>query len=162
MRDLNELSMEHSSPGFGSFGKATRKKLARQVSFLLAAEERWPQFGSLYIRNGEVAQDCSFWQRGEAEYMRLLTRYIHALGDARHRRSWKERYDLLGDLGFHMFEGFLPDKEELELYSYWGPDGDIFDEGVHEQFTLRRFFNYGPVLMKQSVGTAKSTLGLIP
>lgn len=162
MCKLNELSMEHSSPGFGSFGKATRKKLARQVSFLLAAEDLWPQFGSLQVRNGEVLQDCPFWQRGEAEYMRVLTRYIQALGDERHRRSAEERYDLLSDLGFHMFEDFLTGTEEGELYSYWGPDGSIFDEGVHEQKTLRRFFNYGPVLMKQSVGTAKSTLGLIP
>lgn len=160
MRELNALSAEHGSTGFGDCGKPNRRKLGRQVRFLRAAADRWPQFGTLLIREGQVAQECSFFLHGRAEYFRILAQYFLALNVT--AESDEERIDLLQDLGFHLFEEFLTREEENDIVSYYGHNGDVYERGLCELVSKRRFFHYGPILSIEQEGTTKSTLGVIP
>ena len=164
VKELNALSSKHSSAGFGDPGMLSRVKAQRQLAFAKAANLRWPELGKLKTvqekgRDERVDVNCGFWKAGQKKYMEALGRYFHSLSCC---KDAKERKDLLLDLGVLMIENFISEEEELDLLNYWDKDGPIFPLGTEEKRSRRRFFHYGPILSKETQGTSKSTLSVIP
>ncbi|CAK9109294.1 Hypothetical protein (Fragment) [Durusdinium trenchii] len=137
-------------------------KAQRQWAFARAAAERWPSLGELRSLQGRdecLDVECPFWKAGQARYASVLQCYFSALERC---EDTAKRDALLLDLGFHMVEDFLSEEEEAALLRYWSPEGPIFPLGTEETYSRRRFFHYGPILPKETKGTSKSTLNVIP
>ncbi|OLP77543.1 hypothetical protein AK812_SmicGene42381, partial [Symbiodinium microadriaticum] len=107
----------------------------------------------------KVDRTCDFWQAGQKRYLEALHRYVCGLASDADVRA---KMQLLSDLGFRLIEGFVSEEEESDLMNYWGADGPVFALGTEEKRSRRRFFNYGPILPKETQGTTKSTLHVIP
>lgn len=163
--ELNALSVEYSSAGFGDPGMLTAGKARRQLAFAETARRRWPNFGELWTEEvpqwstPKVDRTCDFWQAGQKRYLEALHRYVCGLASDADVRA---KMQLLSDLGFRLIEGFVSEEEESDLMNYWGADGPVFALGTEEKRSRRRFFNYGPILPKETQGTTKSTLHVIP
>jgi hypothetical protein len=95
---------------------------------------------------------------GQQQYLSAVEAYVETLASA----TAEVRRELLGHLGFHMVEDFITCSEEAAMCAYWGPDGPTFDFGTKERISGRRWFEYGPVLPRETQGTTKSTLTVIP
>jgi len=166
--ELNQLSIDHSSAGFGHPGRLVVSKARRQLAFASSAWMRWPDLGGGDLRTtnteewrmAKVDPSCAFWKAGQQRYLSALTSYMDALRSL--SLAPEVQRELLGDLGFHMVQDFVTEEEEAELLRYWAPSGPVFPFGSIEQFSGRRWFNYGPILPRTTEGTAKSTLTVIP
>eukprot|EP00439_Symbiodinium_sp_Y106_P020824 s480_g2.t1 len=163
--ELNALSVEYSSAGFGDPGMLTAGKARRQLAFAETARRRWPNFGELWTEEvpqwstPKVDLKCDFWQAGHKRYLEALHRYVRGLASDADVRA---KMQLLSDLGFRLIESFVSEEEESDLMNYWSADGPVFALGTEEKRSKRRFFNYGPILPKETQGTTKSTLHVIP
>lgn len=166
--ELNQLSIDHSSAGFGHPGRLVVSKARRQLAFASSAWMRWPDLGGGDLRTtnteewrmAKVDPSCAFWQAGQQRYLSALTSYMDTLRSL--SLAPEVQRELLGDLGFHMVKDFVTEEEEAALLRYWAPTGPVFPFGSIEQFSGRRWFNYGPILPRTTEGTAKSTLTVIP
>mmetsp|Transcript_621 Transcript_621/g.1250 ORF Transcript_621/g.1250 Transcript_621/m.1250 type:complete len:433 (+) Transcript_621:21-1319(+) len=166
VQELNVLSKQFSSAAFGDPGMLSRVKAQRQVAFAKAAAGRWPELGELRFteeREGvqRVDTGCAFWHAGQKRYSEALGRYFESL-ESLSRCQSEEQKSLLLDLGFLMIENFISEEEELDLLNYWDKEGPVFPLGTEENRSRRRFFHYGPILAKETMGTSKSTLNVIP
>eukprot|EP00438_Fugacium_kawagutii_P026236 Skav233551 [mRNA] locus=scaffold563:316486:317279:+ [translate_table: standard] len=168
VQELNALSSKYSSAGFGDCGMLSRIKAQRQLAFAKAASARWPELGELKTQQGpgdeKVDLSCPFWQAGQKRYGEALGRYFESLRSdlSTSEKHEKRSQSLLLDLGFLMIENFISEEEELDLLNYWDKDGPVFPFGTEEHRSRRRFFHYGPILGKETQGTSKSTLTVIP
>lgn len=173
----NRLSKSQSSPGFGDTVPAgiedpvppSSGHCRRVLDFAQVAAARWPDFGQLSVfrrLSGATVVDhsCEFWRAGRKRYLEALARYITACRDDFGGTAEQEarRSTLLADLGFHVHGGFVSEVEEEELLSYWSQNGPVYALGSTEARTARRFFHYGPVLVRNTQGSTKSTLGIVP
>jgi len=178
---VNKIAVAAKSPGFGETGVAMNSNLARGgIQFSRVAAVRWPDLGEPLTTpmpgapsTPMIDPSCSFWMAGHALYIRALARYISALGDVskigndlthrgRSPDSEALHRGLLTDLGVYVYEDFVSESEEAELFAYWGPGSLVHRKGSQEQGSRRRFFHYGPVLQLQARDSVKSTLGIIP
>ncbi|CAE8594613.1 unnamed protein product, partial [Polarella glacialis] len=158
--ELNALSARFSSAGFGDCGNLVPTKVRRQLAFALSARRRWPELGGGELRTiqaegsaAPVDADCPFWVEGQRRYFKALASYFDAIREVPAARS-----SLLADLGFVLVEDYISEDDEQELIDYWWPGGPVHSLGVTERYSKRRFFNYGPILPRETQGTSKSTL----
>ena len=158
VQELNVMSSQYSSAGFGDCGMLSRVKSQRQLAFAKAALAKWPELGELKMEGNQVDHTCPFWQAGQKRYNQALERYFESLSCCK----FEDSKCLLLDLGFLMIENFISEEEELDLLNYWDKDGPVFPLGTEEKRSRRRFFHYGPILGKETQGTSKSTLAVIP
>lgn len=149
---------------FGNTGMPNPSKATRVVDFAKQTRRILPELGEIKIVQvrgfEEIDPECSFWKNGHAQFVNILRNYFNLVNTKRIEESM--RRSLLADLGFILIDDFVSAGEEAELMEYWRLNGPVFRQGVNEQHTNRRFFHYGPILPKQSFGTTRSTLNVIP
>ncbi|CAE8655607.1 unnamed protein product, partial [Polarella glacialis] len=97
---------------------------------------------------------------GRHRFLRILRGHFSAINLK--TTSEEMKFALLTELGFVLIQDFVTAEAEAALVDYWRPNGPVFREGCNEQHTNRRFFHYGPILPRQSFGTTRSTLNVLP
>lgn len=156
MRTVNRVAASVRGPGFAPAGKEKMLAFAKGIRIEL------PELGGLATRSGGAAldTDCELWRAGRARYLAVLRRYVHALRSA--DLGGAARCGLLGDLGFYVIRSLLTGEEEKELLEHWLPGSAVYARGSYEKGTMRRFFHYGPILLRKTELSSKSTLGITP
>lgn len=164
LRDVNALASSMCSAAFGDTGMPNPSKARKVLLFVDKAKNKWPEFGTDALSGArgfdEIDPECPFWKNGRERFLRAL-RVCFAGVNSRSVEDVMRR-SLLADLGFIVIHDFIAAEEEAELLEYWRPNGSVFRQGQNEQHTNRRFFHYGPILPRQSFGTTRSTLNVIP
>lgn len=166
---VNHICAVTSSAGFGSTGAANdanQHVACKVIDFAQVASSRASDLGKFWTTRTRgnctaVDVECPFWRIGQKRYLDAMIRYFSSLCRVGASLS-ASALPLLGDLGFHVYEDFITEQEETELFCYWSPSGSVHALGSCEAATNRRFFHYGPVLLWQTRDSRKSTLGVVP
>eukprot|EP00419_Tripos_fusus_P036846 CAMPEP_0172770698 /NCGR_PEP_ID=MMETSP1074-20121228/189173_1 /TAXON_ID=2916 /ORGANISM="Ceratium fusus, Strain PA161109" /LENGTH=400 /DNA_ID=CAMNT_0013606507 /DNA_START=322 /DNA_END=1520 /DNA_ORIENTATION=- len=161
---VNQLAGEFGTSAFGDSGMPNPSKAARVLSFVKKAAAIWPELGkwSTVCPKGfeEIDPECPFWLNGRAKFLIATKAHFNSINSKKIQEV--NRRNFLSNMGFVLIEEFITPREEAKLLDYWRTNGPIFRHGASEQHTNRRFFHYGPILPRQSFGTTRSTLGVVP
>eukprot|EP00448_Togula_jolla_P028229 CAMPEP_0170639108 /NCGR_PEP_ID=MMETSP0224-20130122/39450_1 /TAXON_ID=285029 /ORGANISM="Togula jolla, Strain CCCM 725" /LENGTH=541 /DNA_ID=CAMNT_0010969395 /DNA_START=30 /DNA_END=1653 /DNA_ORIENTATION=- len=164
LREVNALASELGTATFGDSGPPNPSKAARVLLFVDEGRRLWPSLGRSSVVHGngftEVDPDCPFWRAGRSRFLESLRGHFMKINSRSTEEAARRGY--LADLGFKLIEDFISPSEEAALLEHWRPNGPEFRKGSNETHTCRRFFHYGPILPKQSFGTTRSTLNVIP